>query len=410
MTQIVDEVSPTSTRREPALERFYYPQLDGLRFVAFLMVYIFHEGIPQFGGWVDAAARALFSTLSMGREWTRFPWGHVIRENGWVGVQLFFILSGYLITTLLLREEARFGRIDLRAFWVRRILRIWPLYYLILIPGFLILPWLDNLTESRDFWVMAGRQLPWFLTFLGNWSMGLIGPVWSNALSVLWSVCVEEQFYLFCPLLVGWVPSRWRVPLVLALMGVSVVGRWLMARAEVNPLLFQYSTITQLDTLLSGVLLALLLERFPPGEAASRWAGWLQWPLVAGSVWLLTRPNLAHGTLVQKVWEFVALWVIGAGLVALIVARSGWPQRLLSHRWLVWLGRISYGLYMYHEIAIWSGRRFLHKAPWFPNKEILTTVGTFLLTVAMAAVSYYAFERPFLALKKSWTRVPSRPV
>ena len=118
-------LAPHSLTRVPGIEplgsRVYFPELDGLRFLAFFLVFLFHQGI----------SRPVLSKLI----------GHGAAgcciENGWVGVQLFFILSGYLITTLLLREEAAFGRIDLRAFWVRRIMRIWPLYYLIVVLVFL---------------------------------------------------------------------------------------------------------------------------------------------------------------------------------------------------------------------------------------------------------------------------------
>ena len=99
------------------------------------------------------------------------------RENGGFGVQLFFILSGYLITTLLLREEARYGRISLRAFWIRRILRIWPLYYLIVAIGFGLIPLLDGqLTTTANRMMLRNHLLP-FLAFLGNWSMALITPL-----------------------------------------------------------------------------------------------------------------------------------------------------------------------------------------------------------------------------------------
>ena len=118
---------PASPRLRPA-ERIYFPELDGLRFIAFMMVYLFHGGVPQ-----GIVARLIGSRAAA-----------ALRENGGFGVQLFFILSGYLIATLLLREEARYGRIDLRAFWVRRILRIWPLYYLILVIGFGLIPALEG--------------------------------------------------------------------------------------------------------------------------------------------------------------------------------------------------------------------------------------------------------------------------
>jgi len=76
----------------------------------------------------------------------------------------------------------------------------------------------------------------------------------------------------------------------------------------------------------------------------------------------------------------------------------------------VWLGKISYGLYMYHEIAIWARDRIFSRMPWFPNREELFAIATLTLTIALAAVSYYGYERRFLVKKRAWTRVPSRPV
>jgi peptidoglycan/LPS O-acetylase OafA/YrhL len=178
----------------------------------------------------------------------------------------------------------------------------------------------------------------------------------------------------------------------------------------VGDLLFQWNTITQLDTLLSGVLLALILERPGVADSARRVAGWLSIPLALGWLWLLSRTDLAKENVTSKTLDFVWLWLLGAGVVGSLVVRRGWVHRLLAHRWLVWLGRISYGLYMYHEITLWLGRSFFGAIGWFPNKEILTTLGCLGLTVGAAAASYYGLERPFLRWKRSWTRVPSRPV
>lgn len=218
-------------------ERVYYPELDGLRFLAFLAVYVFHGGVPQFSRWVNALAAGLTNLIPSTHPWLPLDPGEAVRSNGWVGVQFFFILSGYLITTLLLREKARYGRISLRAYWVRRILRIWPLYYLTVALAFVVLPWFDGVTPTT-YDPGYGRHLPAFLAFAGNWSMALLGPVGNDAVSILWSVCVEEQFYLLCPLLVAFAPARGRVAVVVALMACAVAGRYVLARAEAGPLLF----------------------------------------------------------------------------------------------------------------------------------------------------------------------------
>lgn len=377
--------------------RNYFPELDGLRFFAFLLVFCFHGGFP---------GRALSEMVGTTA-------ARALRDHGWVGVQLFFILSGFLITTLLLREEAKFGRIDLKAFWIRRILRIWPLYYVIVLVGFVGLPLIDGSIRTEAWPWLLSNHLGWFLAFLGNWSMALIGPVPYDAISVLWSVCVEEQFYILAPLLVVAVPQKVRIPLVVLLMIGAVAGRAYSAvlvdrGGMFGPLFFQWSTITQLDTLLSGVLLAMVFDRHPPGERASKWAGWWQYLLAAGAIWFLIQPGLAKGPVWRRTFDFVALWIIGTGIVALPVVRDGWFRRFLALPRLVWLGRISYGLYMYHEVAfvvrVWA------PFPWMPYHEVILGIEALAITIGLAWASYRWIEEPFLRLKTRFTRVPSRPV
>jgi peptidoglycan/LPS O-acetylase OafA/YrhL len=386
--------APAPPPADPAGGRVYFPELDGLRFVAFALVFLFHQGVswPVLGRLIGRGAAGCF------------------RENGWVGVQLFFILSGYLITTLLMREESAFGRVDLRAFWVRRVLRIWPLYYLTVAIVFLLIPGLEGRFAAGYGRETLARHLPGFLAFLGNWSMIARGPVPYDAQSVLWSVCVEEQFYLAVPLVVAFVRPRWRVALVALAMAGAVATRAHYARTYASQLAVQYNSFAQADTLLGGVLLALLLGPDPRGGRAGRWLGWLQWPLYAAAVWVFSRSNLAHGEAWRKTWDFVALWAAGVGLVAVAVTVPGWLRAALAYPRLVWLGKISYGLYMYHEVAFWLRDRFAAAVGWFPNDEYLLPVLAFGLTVGLAAASYYGYERKFLRWKKGWTRVPSRPV
>ena len=374
-------------------ERIYFPELDGLRFIAFMMVYLFHGGIPQ-----GIVARLLGSRTAL-----------ALRENGRFGVQLFFILSGYLIATLLLREEARYGRISLRAFWIRRILRIWPLYYLIVAIGFVLLPVVQGQVMTPGYRDMLRIHLIPFLTFLGNWSMALVTPL-PDWLSILWSVCVEEQFYLVVPLLIAFVAPRYRRPLVGALIVMAIAVRWVCAKRYGSELMIVFNTFAQFDTLLSGVLLALCLGWDRDRPRLRHWLRWLQWPFYAVVGWLLSNPELGHRTPWHKTWDFVWIWLCGLGIVIVAVWGQGWLQKALAYSRLVWLGKISYGLYMYHEIALWIRARADSYFRWFPNKEELLTIGALALTIALAAASYYLYERRFLELKRGWTRVPSRPV
>jgi len=396
-----------------AAERAYFPELDGLRFLAFFLVFGFHGGLPWLADVISWATLPLFVlALPFGAaasEWVADlgpGTDRALRQNGWVGVQLFFVLSGFVITTMLLREEARYGRVDLRAFWVRRVLRIWPLYYLTVALTFFIMPAVDGRMSEPGHVGMLRAHLPWFLAFLGNWSLIRSGPVGQDEISILWSVCVEEQFYVLCPLLIVFVPRRWRLPVVSTLMAGSVAVRAWLARGGPQQAIIQYNTAAQLDTILSGVALAMILGGGPGVRLDGRVGRAWTWAVLAGSIWVLTRSELGHRTVGRQTWDFVAVWAVGVGIVALPVLHDGRARRWLATGRLVWLGRITYGLYMIHEVGFWAARKLL---PRTPSRSVPGSVLALALTVALAAASYYGFERPFLRLKLAWTRVPSRP-
>ncbi len=359
-----------------------------------MLVYLFHGGVPS-----DVLTHIVGARAAT-----------VLLDNGGYGVQLFFILSGYLIATLLLREEARYGHIALKAFWVRRILRIWPLYYLIVFLGFLVLPLLEREFQASDYVQTIRTHFVPFLGFVGNWSMVLVAPIRHDWLSILWSVCVEEQFYVIVPLLFVWAAPRYRRLLVISLLLGSIAVRFACALNSHSPVLIVYNTFAQFDTLLSGVLLALVLGWDRDRPILTRWVRWLQWPLYAATIWLMTIRHLGEGTIWHRTLDYVWVWMCGVGIVVAAVWGKGWLRAALSYSRIVWLGKISYGLYMYHEIALFLRKRFIYSVPWFANKEELFAIGTLALTIGLAAASYYGYERRFLLLKRAWTRVPSRPV
>jgi len=398
-------------------ERVYFPELDGMRFFAFLFVYLFHQGIPwpllaRLLTHIDRPLEQLMKLVPLAPPPRHFgvTLTHRLQENGGYGVQLFFILSGYLITTLLLREEARYGRIALRAFWIRRILRIWPLYYLIVVIGFFVLPpFQPQFTRNELLTNLKYHFLP-FALFAGNWSMIVFRPIASDSLSVLWSVCVEEQFYLIVPLLIALVVPRFRRSLVGLLLIGSILVRWLCASRSGSPVLIVYNTFAQFDTLSAGVLLALCMGWNRDRPALARALRWLQWPLYAAMIWLFSHKSLGGGDVWHRTFDSVWVWMCGVGLIVVAVWGNGWLRAALSYSRIVWLGKISYGLYMYHEIALWMRKHVMSRTGWFPNQDEILTIATFALVIAMAAASYYGYERRFLVLKRAWTRVPSRPV
>ena len=383
---------PTPTAPEPA-ERIYFPELDGLRFVAFLMVYLFHGGVPS------GVLKQVIGTAAT----------DVFRENGGYGVQLFFILSGYLITTLLLREEARYGRIALGAFWIRRILRIWPLYYLIVLIGFFVIPGIDGQLGTTGFREMLKIHLLPFLAFLGNWSMALVRPA-ADWLSVLWSVCVEEQFYLIVPLFIAFVAPRLRRPLVVG-PDRRVDRRAMVVRPSLR--------VAPHDRLQHVRPVRHAPERRPAGAGHGLGPRPPRPDPMAAMAPVADVPGdrlgddpaaPRGGHALASDLGFVWVWLCGLGIVIVAVWGNGWLRAALSYSRIVWLGKISYGLYMYHEIALWARAYLVPRLGWFPNKEEILAIATLALTIGLAAASYYGYERRFLELKRAWTRVPSRPV
>ena len=168
MAQLVQMLGEAPSAIAPPERRFYQPELDGLRFYAFLGVFVYHTLPSQAMPWL---------------------WGAVIK-SGAAGVDLFFALSAFLITSLLLRERQQTGRISLRLFYLRRILRIWPLYFVVLALGVVLAH------------TVPDQRLPWYyiagyLLFIGNWVSAAFGHPQSIC-SPLWTVSIEEQFYLVC--------------------------------------------------------------------------------------------------------------------------------------------------------------------------------------------------------------------
>jgi peptidoglycan/LPS O-acetylase OafA/YrhL len=372
--------------REKPAGRFYCPELDVLRFGAFLMVFVTHtlygraEMYAQYG--VPALAAGILAGL--------------VRAGAY-GVDVFFTLSSYLITTLLLREYRQFGSIDVRAFYVRRILRIWPLYFLFLLVA---IPLVDTALPGNH---LSAGYLAAFLLLCGNWACALHGYQ-SNAAMPLWSVSIEEQFYLAWP----WVMSRWiRRTGAIAwgmLIAASATRLALVIYRQYHPAAVAHpeiwcNTLARLDPIAAGALLALWLDR-------REWDLPVRWrvPLGSGGLALLGGAGLWGALDGWRALYSYPLVALGAGLVLLSVLglhlRDGAMLRALAH-----LGKISYGLYVFHQACLglcWKD----HPSP---GRAVAAKLAGFLLTVAVAMVSYRYFESPFLRLKESFARVLSRP-
>ncbi len=347
----------------------YYKQLDGLRFIAAFSVIIQHispiTGVDFFG---------------------------------YFGVNLFFVISGFLITEILMKqkEENKSLFSTLKVFFIRRSLRIFPLYYLYILICYLIVPvqttkfmvWL--LTYGINFWIVVNDHLTfWFFTHL-------------------WSLSVEEQFYIFWPFLILLFPVKRYKQLFIVMIFLAVFFR-LMSTSFMDG--FHLFNIVMLPTALDcfgiGALLAYL-KRFGPNTLESI----LKRSYILFIIAILYFINSEFGTTITyEGFGRVLIAIMAFFLVGLASANrfKGGISIILENKIIVYLGKISYGLYVYH-LLIWGlfGRYFARfwshfnlpdSNPFIP-KSVLEMLFITICTILVSIISYELFEKHFLKLKK----------
>lgn len=159
-----------------------------------------------------------------------------------------------------------------------------------------------------------------------------------------------------------------------------------------------FNTFAQFDTLLSGMLLALILgwDRNRPGLTA--WLRWLQWPFFGVVVWVISQPHLGHGSVGHRTWDYVWVWLCGVGIVVVAVWGQGWLRTALAYSRMVWLGKISYGLYMYHEVALWTRRTAPAPAPLVPQQGALARDWRLCLDYRSVRLLVLWLRAPILAI------------
>ncbi len=364
--------------------RYYRPELDALRFLAFLFVLLRHGVAVDRAGW-----------LQKHHPWVALGVAHV-QGCGAFGLSLFFFLSSFLITTLLQLEVRKTGTVNLRSFYVRRMLRIWPLYF-----GFLAC-----MFALGQFWAPAHftwHGLAAFFLLSGNWYIIAFAEA-PETITFLWSISVEEQFYLLWPTVMRRATPRGLQSFCLALAAAAVLCIFVIAELGYPLRDIWYNSLAECLFFAGGGLLAVrcgLTEQPKSGKlaAACLLASLASW-VVADS---LTGRDFIHAT--AGGFTAVAIYLlIAAGCAGMLYGFLRLPRFFIRPS-LVYLGRISYGLYVFHGLALMVvprlfGRHLPHGGAWL----IFVLVGV----VLMAALSYEFYEKPFLRWKHRFEVVHSR--
>lgn len=365
-------------------KKIYFENLDAIRFLCFLSVFFHHS---------------FYSELEYikGNEWYSFI-KHDIFRNGNLGVNFFFVLSGFLITYLLIEEKKLNGQISIPKFWIRRVLRIWPLFYFCVFFGFVVFPQIKILFGQIP---LETADPLMYISFLNNFDLIKSGLPDSSMLGIIWSIAIEEQFYFIWPIFIYFIPFRRLWILFVSLIGISLVYRSFYTYHDLN---FEYHTLSCMSDLTIGASaawLVLISKKFK--EHIINLNRTIIAFIYIGFVgFYFFRDEFVNYIPYTHTIErlLISLFIIYIILEQTYSKNSYFKMgkfKVLSN-----LGQISYGLYCLHFIAILIVNNILTAIG--ANDElwkilIIETPIALLTSIIISKISYRYFESPFLKLK-----------
>lgn len=340
----------------------YFRALDGLRALAIILVVAHHS--------------------------QRFdiPILRTLQENGRHGVSLFFVISGFLISTLLLREQQKWGVISLGAFYRKRAARLLPLYYAVLALHMVVVFAFDVFTPQGE--QLFRDKLPSYLFYYSNWlPTATEGPFF-----YAWSLAVEEQFYLCFGLLLFLFPRRAVVALAAGALALKFAIFQSIGAVDVHSTVWRIVFSYQ-EPILLGVLLGFALNCRAIHERAARW---LHSRALATSTWVLLAGWLVlHPIQTQSTWDAQVLFALMTLAVAFCAVRPS--TRWLEGPVLTQIGKVSYGIYLMHWLVLVGVYRVVPGLSAFPGVDVLITM---VVVVVLASVVYRYLESPIIACAK----------
>ncbi len=368
-------------------DRIFFLNFDVVRFVAAYLIIILH-GFTSF--------KSTFGPIYPLSLYPEDSWinkiANIAIENCHIGVDIFFLISGFLITYLLLAEKDRTGTVNISKFYIRRSLRIWPLYYLTVFLVFLI----------AKFHSLAHPDYLYYMFFLTNYEFLSNGL--SNYLVIhLWSICVEEHYYIFIPLFLYLMPVRYIPHIMFSIIGVSIAYRLSVYNVHEYWNLVYLNTLSRIDVLALGSLFGYY---FFKGSLKFTSPLYIRLFFYGILVFLFFTEPMA---------EMHSRFLIGFKKYIYVLLAGYWignymfhPQAILTFKkanFIHYLGRVSYGLYMFNPLV------FFYVIRLFQGLETRSFTFYMLLTsasvIGVSLISYHLFEKQFLLLKERFTVVKS---
>ena len=365
--------------------KIFFPNLNGVRAIAALMVVFSH---------IELHKKDFHITKFTGLDYLQL---------GNVGVSIFFSLSGFLITYLLLEEKKNFAKVNLKDFYIRRILRIWPLYFLVIIVGFLIYPG-----------TVSAKPLLLSVFFLPNiaFTLSLLPPL----IQPIWSVGIEEQFYIFHPHFFR-IKKNQHILYALLLFIVLFFAAFVVVKYShsTNVALNQFLYLACYDDMMIGAIVALIYFntknktfdfRFQHffNLLFNRYAQVALLVAFAGFMWI---------NLHMIVPQYDVILALLSALLIVNLCETETSIYSLDNKLFQFVGRISYGIYLLHKFPLLLVVYLVNKYMGGQSlllQNIVIYITTCAAAVGIAAISYYGYERYFLQLKKRFQKISNNSV
>ncbi len=350
------------------------PALDGIRGLAIVLILLYH---------------------------------HFGLTAGWMGVDLFFVLSGFLITGIL--ADTKHKENYYRNYIVRRILRIFPLYYFVLIVFFLIVPACMG-QRATGLFAIYYHDSAYYWAYLQNWIQILHIAEYERSSRVFihfWSLAIEEQFYIFWPLIVYFFSSRHLLRILALFIVLSISLRCYYTYAGYHWIYTYANTFARLDSLSAGAMAALMLrdEKYLPSlQKATPFLFALSFALLAGYIAVYRPHNPGDFFFRTGGYTLTALFFAGMLVYSLSTHGGNWVKLLMEMKWLRFFGKYSYALYVFHYPIICLLRPVLYERleRIFPNglmADMLGNITCIGLAILMSLASFELIEGPALKLK-----------
>jgi peptidoglycan/LPS O-acetylase OafA/YrhL len=348
----------------------YIPELDGIRALAILLVMIYHTGIPIFKG-------------------------------GFIAVDIFFVLSGFLISSILIKEYDTKNKINLQYFYIKRILRLAP-SLLILLTAIFIISYFRLFNQTEDNY----RSILLTLLYSSNW-VRAFNHFYMGILSHTWSLAIEEQFYILWPVIL--IPllkirSRKKVVILLCILALSSWLLRIFLTFRGAPVERLYNGLdTRADALLTGYILAVIQSSGTLNSNIKKGSICVRMIAVGALLcYFSVLFSISWRNLNNYYWLASVIQILTAFLILHTTSSENSPiKRILSFRPIVWIGSISYGLYLWHDPVYEIMRTYKF------SQYSIATIGS-LITFLIASLSYYLVEKPVLSLKRKLRNIPNK--